>query len=325
MAAVHLVILGRQGSGKGTQAARLVEAYSPVHVSTGDMLRAAVAAGTELGRRAGALMDAGDLVGDDLINGIVAERLAQPDVAEHGFLLDGYPRTPDQAAAMEGFLAEAGTTLDVAVNLDVPVDEVTARMLARGRADDTEEAIRRRLDLYEAETAPLLAWFADRGLLEVVDGMGDDIPPGEINHQTADNQHFGHPWYGGGDVRTNEYKGEEIPADIEVVMPAVETIAHAADLGISFYNGSQFPEEYHNAIFSAQHGSWNRTTPVGARVMVTMIDDEGNATTKPFAEGWIDENGEYLGRPVDVANLRDGSILVSDDLAGAVYRISYGE
>ena len=174
MTAVHLVILGRQGSGKGTQAARLVEAYSPIHVSTGDMLRAAVADGTELGRRAGALMDAGDLVGDDLINGIVAERLARSDVAEHGFLLDGYPRTPDQATAMEGFLSEAGTTLDGAVILDVPVDEVTARMLARGRVDDTEEAIRRRLDLYESETAPLLAWFADRGLLEVVDGMGDE-------------------------------------------------------------------------------------------------------------------------------------------------------
>jgi adenylate kinase len=174
MAAAHLVILGRQGSGKGTQAARLEEAYSLIHVSTGDMLRAAVAAGTELGRQAGALMDAGSLVGDDLINGIVAERLAQPDVAERGFLLDGYPRTPDQAAAMEGFLSEAGTTLNGAVNLDVPVDEVTARMLARGRADDTEEAIRRRLDLYESETAPLLAWFADRGLLDVVDGMDDE-------------------------------------------------------------------------------------------------------------------------------------------------------
>ena len=173
MTAVHLVILGRQGSGKGTQAARLVEAYSPIHVSTGDMLRAAVAAGTELGLQARALMDAGDLVGDDLINGIVSERLAQPDVAENGFLLDGYPRTPDQAAAMEVFLAEAGTPLDAAVNLDVPVDDVTARMVARGRADDTEEAIRRRLALYESETAPLLAWFADRGLLDVVDGLGD--------------------------------------------------------------------------------------------------------------------------------------------------------
>ena len=173
MTAVHLVILGRQGSGKGTQAARLVEAYHPIHVSTGDMLRAAVAAGTELGLQARALMDAGDLVGDDLINGIVSERLAQPDVAENGFLLDGYPRTPDQAAAMEVFLVEAGTPLDAAVNLDVPVDEVTARMLARGRADDTEEAIRRRLALYESETAPLLAWFADRGLLDVVDGLGD--------------------------------------------------------------------------------------------------------------------------------------------------------
>ena len=173
MTAVHLIILGRQGSGKGTQAARLVELYRPIHVSTGDMLRAAVAAGTELGLQARALMDAGDLVGDDLINGIVSERLAQPDVAENGFLLDGYPRTPDQAAAMEVFLVEAGTPLDAAVNLDVPVDEVTARMLARGRADDTEEAIRRRLALYESETAPLLAWFADRGLLDVVDGLGD--------------------------------------------------------------------------------------------------------------------------------------------------------
>ncbi|QHQ35876.1 PQQ-dependent sugar dehydrogenase [Algicella marina] len=168
---------------------------------------------------------------------------------------------------------------------------------------------------FNPETGEL--WWTDNQ----VDGMGDDIPPGEINRQTEAGQHFGHPWYGGGDVRTNEYKGEEVP--VEVVMPAVETVAHAADLGMSFYTGNMFPERYRNAIFSAQHGSWNRTTPVGARVMVTFIDDEGNATTEPFAEGWIDENGEYLGRPVDVVNLRDGSILVSDDLAGALYRIWY--
>ena len=170
---------------------------------------------------------------------------------------------------------------------------------------------------FHPETGEL--WWTDNQ----VDGMGDDIPPGEINRQTAAGQHFGHPWFGGGSVRTNEYKDEEVPVD--VVMPAVETVAHAADLGMSFYTGKMFPEKYKNAIFSAQHGSWNRTTPIGARVMVTFIDDEGNAVTEPFAEGWMNENGEYEGRPVDVITMKDGSILVSDDLAGAVYRISYSE
>ena len=169
-----LILLGGPGAGKGTLADTLKKQTSYLHVSTGDMLRAAVAAGTELGLQAKALMDAGDLVGDDLINSIVAERLVEGDVVERGFLLDGYPRTPDQATALEGFLTEAGTPLDVAVNLDVPVDEVTARMVARGRADDTEEGIRRRLDLYESETAPLLAWLAEHDLLDVVDGLADE-------------------------------------------------------------------------------------------------------------------------------------------------------
>ena len=114
----------------------------------------------------------------------------------------------------------------------------------------------------------------------------------------------------------------DVPVD--VVMPAVETTAHAADLGMHFYTGNMFPEEYKNAIFAAQHGSWNRTTPVGARVVVTVLDEESNVVRhEPFAEGWIDENGEYLGRSVDVAQLRDGSLLVSDDLADAIYRIWY--
>lgn len=160
-------------------------------------------------------------------------------------------------------------------------------------------------------------WFTDNQ----VDGMGDDIPPGEINHQTEAGQNFGFPWYGGGNIRTNEYKDEEPPAD--VVFPVSEMTAHAADLGMMFYTGDMFPAEYQGAILSAQHGSWNRTQPVGARVMVTMVSEDGSATTEPFAEGWLDEDGEYLGRPVDVAQLRDGSILVSDDLAGALYRISY--
>jgi len=162
-------------------------------------------------------------------------------------------------------------------------------------------------------------WFTDNQ----VDGMGDDIPPGELNRQTEAGQNFGFPWYGGGSIRTNEYKNEEPPAG--VVMPAVEMDAHAADLGMTFYSGNQFPEKYRGGIFSAQHGSWNRTQPVGARVMFTAVNEDGSAgATEVFAQGWLDENGEYLGRPVDVAQLRDGSILVSDDLVGAIYRISYG-
>lgn len=163
-------------------------------------------------------------------------------------------------------------------------------------------------------------WFTDNQ----VDGMGDDIPAGELNRVTAMGQNFGFPWYGGGHTRTNEYDKEDPPVD--VIFPEVETIAHAADLGMTFYTGKMFPAAYRGGIFSAQHGSWNRTTPVGARVMFTAVNDDGSVgETTAFAEGWIDENQEYLGRPVDVTQLRDGSLLVSDDLAGAIYRISYGQ
>lgn len=172
--AVRMVILGRQGSGKGTQSLRLAETFGCVHVSTGDVLRAAVAAGTELGRQAQEIMDAGGLVGDDVMNGIVAERLAQPDIEAHGVLLDGFPRTADQADALERILTDLGRTLTVAVNLDVPVEEVKTRMMARGREDDTPEAIDRRLALYEEQTAPLLDWFGARGLLATVDGSGSE-------------------------------------------------------------------------------------------------------------------------------------------------------
>ena len=99
---------------------------------------------------------------------------------------------------------------------------------------------------------------------------------------------------------------------------------HAAGLGMTFYTGVQFPEKYRGGIFIAEHGSWNRTTPIGARVMFTSLKPDGTADkTEVFAEGWLTENGEYLGRPVDVAQLPDGSLLVSDDFAGAIYRISY--
>lgn len=165
-------------------------------------------------------------------------------------------------------------------------------------------------------------WFTDNQ----VDGMGDETPPGELNRMPKAGMWFGHPYYGGGEVRTGEYKGKEIPKDMasRYVKPQVEMIAHAADLGMMFYTGKMFPAKYKNAIFSAQHGSWNAVKPRGARVMVTFLDDKGNAAkTEPFAEGWMNENGVYLGRPVDVQQYVDGSLLVSDDKAGAIYRISY--
>ncbi len=161
-------------------------------------------------------------------------------------------------------------------------------------------------------------WFTDNQ----VDGMGDNQPPGELNRATRQGQNFGFPWYGGGHTRTVEYKDEQPPAD--AVFPEIEMDAHAADLGMTFYRGTMFPEKYRNGIFSAQHGSWNRTTPIGARVMFTKLKEDGSAeSTEVFAEGWLTPNGEYIGRPVDVAQLPDGSLLVSDDYVGAIYRISY--
>ncbi|HEY0352530.1 MAG TPA: PQQ-dependent sugar dehydrogenase, partial [Enterovirga sp.] len=161
-------------------------------------------------------------------------------------------------------------------------------------------------------------WFTDNQ----VDGMGDNIPPGELNRANQAGLNFGFPWYGGGKTRTVEYKDQQPPKD--VVFPQVEMDAHAADLGMTFYTGTMFPERYRNGIFSAQHGSWNRTTPIGARVMFTSLKEDGTADkTEVFAEGWLQSNGEYLGRPVDTAVLRDGSLLVSDDFVGALYRISY--
>jgi len=165
-------------------------------------------------------------------------------------------------------------------------------------------------------------WFTDNQ----VDGMGDEIPPGELNRMPKPGMWYGAPYYGGGSTRTDEYKGKPIPKELadKYVKPQVEMVAHAADLGMMFYTGKMFPAKYQNAIFSAQHGSWNAVKPRGARVMVTYLDDKGNAVkTEPFAEGWMTSEGFYLGRPVDVKQYVDGSILVSDDKAGAIYRISY--
>lgn len=164
-------------------------------------------------------------------------------------------------------------------------------------------------------------WFTDNQ----TDRMGDDIPPGEINRATAPGQHFGYPWLGGKSVRITEHGYDRDPLPPDAVPPEVETDAHAADLGLAFYTGTHFPPRYRGGIFSAQHGSWDRSTPIGARVMFTALKADGTAErAEVFAAGWLDQaSGRYRGRPVDVAMLPDGSLLVSDDRAGAIYRIEY--
>lgn len=168
--ALHLVIFGRQGAGKGTQSQLLVDAYGVVHVSTGDMLRAAIAAETEMGLAVKQILDSGGLVDDDTMIGLVAERLAQADIVENGVLLDGFPRTVAQAEQLVALLGDR--SIDAAINLEVGVEEVTARMLARGRADDTPEAIAERLGLYQEQTVPVIEWFASQDLAVEVDGLG---------------------------------------------------------------------------------------------------------------------------------------------------------
>jgi glucose/arabinose dehydrogenase len=163
-------------------------------------------------------------------------------------------------------------------------------------------------------------WFTDNQ----VDLMGDDIPPEELNRAPKAGLDFGFPWYGGGHIRTGEYKNETPPEGL--VFPEIETPAHAADLGMIFYTGTQFPAKYRGGIFFAQHGSWNRTVPIGARVSFASLKPDGTGgKAEVFAEGWLNDKGAYDGRPVDVAQLPDGSLLVSDDYAGALYRITYEE
>jgi len=194
------LLLGKQGAGKGTQAARLAAHLGVPHISTGDMFRAAVRNGSELGLRAQAFMERGELVPDDVVIGVVAERLAEDDAVNSGFVLDGFPRTRSQAEELDRVLFPEG--LDAAIDIEVPTSEVLRRLSGRRvcvicgatyhvdspptegwrcdndagdvvqRDDDTEEAITRRLDLYESETGPLMEFYDQQGLLTRVDGTG---------------------------------------------------------------------------------------------------------------------------------------------------------
>lgn len=163
-------------------------------------------------------------------------------------------------------------------------------------------------------------WFTDNQ----TDGMGDNIPAGEINRATKPGMFFGYPWKQG-KTRITEFDYDKDPLPANITDPQVYMEAHAADLGLTHYTGKMFPAKYRGGIFSAQHGSWNRTTPIGARIMFTSLKEDGNADkTVVFADGWLNpETEQYRGRPVDVAQMPDGSLLVSDDFAGAIYRITY--
>lgn len=172
---VRLVLFGPPGAGKGTQAARICEQLGVPAISTGDIFRSNIKGGTELGRRVVEYTSVGALVPDELTDELVRDRLAEAD-ARDGFLLDGYPRNLAQVSALDAILKETGRTLDVVVEITADADVVVERLLKRaqieGRADDTEDVIRHRLDVYAEQTAPLSDVYADRGLLVRVDGLG---------------------------------------------------------------------------------------------------------------------------------------------------------
>ncbi len=175
---MNIILLGPPGAGKGTQAQRLVEEHGIIQLSTGDMLRAAVASGSEMGQQAKAVMDAGKLMPDDIMVQIISDRISEPDCA-NGFILDGFPRTTAQAEALDKMLEEKGLPLDhviqIAVDDSVLIDRIDARVAetpeAERRADDNAETLQARLEVYHEQTAPILPYYDGRGMLKKVDGM----------------------------------------------------------------------------------------------------------------------------------------------------------
>ena len=171
----RLLIVGPQGSGKGTQGIRIAEAFGVPVVSTGDIFRANIKEGTELGKKVQAITAAGNLVSDELTGELVRDRLSQEDAAA-GFLLDGYPRNSAQVGHLDEFLTARGESLDAVIELDVPREESIQRLSLRatqqGREDDTPEAIAHRLDIYERETAPILSVYGERGIVDRINGVG---------------------------------------------------------------------------------------------------------------------------------------------------------
>jgi adenylate kinase len=172
---MRIVLLGAPGSGKGTQAALLVNELKLPHISTGVVLRSAAEAGTELGLKARRVMDRGELISDDIMLGLIEDRLSQPDI-KGGFILDGYPRNMVQAGALDELLDRLDTPVDEALQIDVDIEDLINRIAKRaakeGRSDDTEEAVRNRMKIYSAQTAPVVEYYARKGILSRVLGEG---------------------------------------------------------------------------------------------------------------------------------------------------------
>lgn len=173
---MRIVLFGAPGTGKGTQSEKLVAEYGVPQISTGDLLRRAVADGTELGQKAKAAMDAGELVSDEVVIGMIRERLNRPDT-ENGFILDGFPRSLAQAEALDELLDGMGRPIEAVIHLEVDNEEIVQRLLDRGRADDNEDVIRNRLQVFQNQTQPLIEYYRAQGKFTAVDGMGgiDDI------------------------------------------------------------------------------------------------------------------------------------------------------
>ena len=168
---MRLVLVGPPGAGKGTQAEFISGHFAIPHISTGDIFRANLSAGTSLGVEAKGYMDKGELVPDSLTTAMVKDRLAHDDIS-NGFLLDGYPRTTGQAQALDAILSELGTPLDVVLEMQADEDEIVSRLLARGRSDDSEDVIRNRLKVYAEQTAPIISYYKSAGILRSINGLG---------------------------------------------------------------------------------------------------------------------------------------------------------
>ncbi|CAK1226318.1 MULTISPECIES: adenylate kinase [Fructobacillus] len=169
----NLILLGLPGAGKGTQAEKIIADYPMVHISTGDIFRANMKEETELGQKAKAFMDAGNLVPDEITNAMVADRLSQPDVVENGFMLDGYPRNEEQAKFLDQFLAEKNDKVSATLYFEVPDQVLVDRLMNRGRADDTKDVIAHRLEVNKKANLPLVDYYENHGVLHTIDGNGE--------------------------------------------------------------------------------------------------------------------------------------------------------